>query len=135
MRSLVMPLDAEYRWFFGFWAASISLSTMCWGVPWSGLPMPRSMISSPLLRASIFIAFTMAKTYGGSRLILPKSSPIIFPFPFEQTAASNRAIFRVKLIIKQYVGFVNKKYCRGVANQFPFDFRGYLCYVDRMITS
>src|SRR5438094_2106522 len=29
------------RWFFGFFAASMSLSTMCLGVGMSGLPMPR----------------------------------------------------------------------------------------------
>ena len=42
-------------------------STMCCGVPRSGFPIPRSMMSSPLRRASILMALTWAKTYGGRR--------------------------------------------------------------------
>src|SRR5262249_24012148 len=48
-----MPRDAEYRWFFGFCAASTSFATMCGGVGMSGLPMPRSMMSSPRARLGL----------------------------------------------------------------------------------
>ncbi len=58
----VIPLDAEYRWFFGFREASQSLSITCFGAGRSGLPIPRSMMSSPLLLASYFRLLTMAKT-------------------------------------------------------------------------
>src|ERR1700734_1187494 len=40
---------------------------MCLGVAPSGLPMPKSMMSSPRARAAAFISPVMLKTYGGSR--------------------------------------------------------------------
>ena len=46
----------------GFSAASIILSTMCFGVAPSGLPMPKSMMSSPRRRAATFISPVMLKT-------------------------------------------------------------------------
>lgn len=39
----------------------------------SGLPIPRSMTSSPAARAASFIAFTSANTYGGSACIRSNS--------------------------------------------------------------
>src|SRR5687767_12406356 len=53
--------------------ASTSLSTMCFGVAPSGLPIDRSMMSSPRRRAAIFNSLVMLKTYGGSRFILENS--------------------------------------------------------------
>src|SRR5262245_45851743 len=53
--------------------ASTSLSTMCFGVGPSGLPIDRSLTSSPARRADIFSSLVMLKTYGGSRLILENS--------------------------------------------------------------
>ena len=43
------------------------------GVGMSGLPMPKSMMSSPRARACALSLLTCSKTYGGSRLILWKS--------------------------------------------------------------
>src|ERR1700730_16302028 len=40
---------------------------MCFGVAPSGLPMPKSMMSSPRARAAAFISLVMLKTYGGRR--------------------------------------------------------------------
>jgi hypothetical protein len=48
-------------------------------------------MSSPRLRASIFMAFTIAKTYGGNLLILPNCSGIASPF-FSKNFFFNRAI-------------------------------------------
>src|SRR5512139_3216632 len=73
-RSFGIPRDAEYRWFRGFFAASISFSTMCLGVGRSGLPIPRSMMSSPARRIFDLSSVTTANTYGGSRWILGNSS-------------------------------------------------------------
>ena len=72
--SLVIPRDAEYRWLTPLPAASTSLATMCGGVGRSGLPIPKSMISSPRRRASIFMALTVANTYGGRRFMRGNSS-------------------------------------------------------------
>ena len=46
----------------GLAATSASLSMTCLGGVPSGLPMPRSTMSSPLARAPAFIALTSAKT-------------------------------------------------------------------------
>src|SRR5687768_12000410 len=58
--------------------ASRSLSTMCLGVGPSGLPIDRSITSSPARRAFIFNSLVMLKTYGGSRLILENSRIVEF---------------------------------------------------------
>src|SRR5262245_64345733 len=68
-----MPFDTEYPCVSGLALASTSLSTMCFGVGPSGLPIDRSMMSSPRRRAAIFSSLVMLKTYGGSRLILENS--------------------------------------------------------------
>jgi hypothetical protein len=47
---------------------------MCLGVGWSGLPIPKSMMSSPRARALAFRSLTMVKTYGGRRLMRSNSS-------------------------------------------------------------
>src|SRR5689334_16237593 len=52
---------------------SRSLSTMCFGVGPSGLPIDRSITSSPARRAAIFSSLVMLKTYGGRRLIRENS--------------------------------------------------------------
>ena len=52
--------------------ASAIFSTMCAGVGRSGLPMPRSMMSSPARRADFIRSITSARMYGGSRLSLSK---------------------------------------------------------------
>ena len=44
------------------------------GVGMSGLPIPRSIMSSPFRLNFIFKSLTSAKTYGGSLVILLKSS-------------------------------------------------------------
>src|SRR5512134_3818646 len=46
---------------------------MCRGVGPSGLPIDRSMMSSPRRRAAIFSSLVMLKTYGGRRWILANS--------------------------------------------------------------
>src|SRR5688500_5943831 len=46
---------------------------MCRGVGPSGLPIPKSMMSSPRRRAAILSSEVMLKTYGGSRLTRPNS--------------------------------------------------------------
>src|ERR1700691_583584 len=46
---------------------------MCLGVAPSGLPMPKSMMSSPRARAAAFISLVMLKTYGGRRFSLKNS--------------------------------------------------------------
>src|ERR1700733_13797396 len=46
---------------------------MCFGVAPSGLPMPKSMMSSPRARAAAFISLVMLKTYGGRRFSLKNS--------------------------------------------------------------
>src|SRR6188768_2891269 len=46
---------------------------MCLGVGPSGLPIPKSMMSSPRRRAAILSSVVMLKTYGGSRLTRPNS--------------------------------------------------------------
>jgi hypothetical protein len=46
---------------------------MCCGVGPSGLPIDRSITSSPRRRAFIFNSLVMLKTYGGSRFILENS--------------------------------------------------------------
>src|SRR6185295_4976247 len=53
--------------------ASTSLSTMCFGVGPSGLPIDRSITSSPRRRAAIFSSLVMLKTYGGRRRIRSNS--------------------------------------------------------------
>jgi hypothetical protein len=50
-------------------AASTSLSTMCCGVGWSGLPMPKSMMSSPRARASGLQFVDDGEDVGRQRLI------------------------------------------------------------------
>jgi hypothetical protein len=62
-----MPFDAEYRPDFGSRAVSTSLSTMCLGVGMSGLPMPKSMMSTFWARSFALRRLTSSKTYGGSR--------------------------------------------------------------------
>src|SRR5208282_1231728 len=73
-RSLVIPREAEYRWLAGLPAASMSFATMWGGVARSGLPIPKSMMSSPRRRASIFRALTVENTYGGRRFMRGNSS-------------------------------------------------------------
>src|SRR3972149_773796 len=51
---------------------------MFFGVGPSGLPIDRSMTSSPRRRAAIFSSLVMLKTYGGSRLILENSRIVEF---------------------------------------------------------
>src|SRR6202522_4566226 len=46
---------------------------MCLGVAPSGLPMPKSMMSSPRARAAAFSSPVMLKTYGGRRFNLKNS--------------------------------------------------------------
>mgnify|MGYP003693569281 CR=1 FL=1 len=46
---------------------SLSFSITCAGAGKSGLPMPRSMMSAPALRAFAFALFTSSNTYGGKR--------------------------------------------------------------------
>src|ERR1700722_13821599 len=57
---------------------------MCGGVALSGLPMPRSMMSSPATRAFALAVLTSAKTYGGRRRMRwnsPDGSlPMVGPF-------------------------------------------------------
>ncbi len=55
-------LDLAMREVRGSWTVSMSLSTTCAGVGLSGLPMPKSMMSSPAARAAAFMALTSAKT-------------------------------------------------------------------------
>src|SRR5262245_56260176 len=47
---------------------------MCRGVGWSGLPMLKSITSSPRRRAASFSSPVTLKTYGGRRLIRANSS-------------------------------------------------------------
>src|SRR5271168_4574140 len=72
-RSRGIPRESEYRCVSGLRAASIILSTMCFGVAPSGLPMPKSIMSSPRARAAAFISLVMLKTYGGRRFNLKNS--------------------------------------------------------------
>src|SRR5436190_1024389 len=51
---------------------------MCLGVGPSGLPIDRSMMSSPRRRAAMFSSLVMLKTYDGSRLILENSRIVEF---------------------------------------------------------
>ena len=62
-------------------AASISLSTMCFGVAPSGFPIPKSMMSSPRLRAAAFNSLVMLNTYAGSRVSLLKFFHSCLPAP------------------------------------------------------
>ena len=62
-----MPFDTEYPCVSRRCTVSTSFCTMCGGVGPSGLPMPKSMMSSPRRRAAILSSVVMAKTYGGSR--------------------------------------------------------------------
>src|SRR6266498_571079 len=62
-----MPRETEYPCVSGRCTVSTSLSTMCRGVGPSGLPMPKSMMSSPRRRAAILSSEVMLKTYGGRR--------------------------------------------------------------------
>jgi hypothetical protein len=48
------------------------------GVGPSGLPIDRSMMSSPRRRAAIFSSLVMLKTYGGRRLIRENSRIVEF---------------------------------------------------------
>src|SRR3954471_10497907 len=66
-RRPAIPLCTEYRWLRGSRAASASLSTTTFGVGSVGLPMPRSMMSTPATRLSYFILLMRAKRYGGRR--------------------------------------------------------------------
>ena len=50
-----------------FCAASISLSTISFGVAPSGFPIPKSIMSSPRLRAAAFNSLVMLNTYAGRR--------------------------------------------------------------------
>ena len=61
-RSFGMPRLAEYRWLRPTCAASHSLSTAISGDGMSGLPKPRSMMSSPARRAASFRESMAAKT-------------------------------------------------------------------------
>src|SRR5216683_6616071 len=47
---------------------------MCFGVAPSGFPIPKSMMSSPRLRAAAFNSLVMLNTYAGSRVSLRNSS-------------------------------------------------------------
>src|ERR1035437_6127764 len=68
----------------------MSLSTMCLGVAPSGFPMPKSMMSSPRLRAAAFNSLVTLNTYAGSRVSLLNSSMLVpsvllqFFQPFKQ---------------------------------------------------
>src|ERR1700728_4689690 len=79
LRSRGIPLDKEYRWVAVLPAASIILSTMCLGVAPSGLPMPKSIMSSPRARAAAFNSPVMLKTYGGRRFNLKNSCIGLIP--------------------------------------------------------
>ena len=72
-RSLGRPADWEYLCVTGFFTVSINLSTTVFGVGWSGLPIPKSIISSPRSRASCFRAFIWPKIYGGNFCAFEKS--------------------------------------------------------------
>src|SRR5437868_8422518 len=72
-RSLGMPRDTEYPWVSDRCTVSTSLATMCGGVGPSGLPMPKSMMSSPRRRAAIFNSEVIEKMYGGRRVNRAKS--------------------------------------------------------------
>ena len=61
-RSFGMPRLAEYRWLRPLRAASASFSTAISGEGMSGLPKPRSMMSSPARRAASFRVSMAAKT-------------------------------------------------------------------------
>ena len=54
-------VTSELRFERGSRAVSISLSTMCGGVGMSGLPMPKSIMSSPRARACALRRFTSSK--------------------------------------------------------------------------
>src|SRR4029077_823984 len=60
-----MPFAAEQRSVGGSPAVSLSFSITCGGAGKSGLPMPRSMMSAPALRAFALALFTSSNTYGG----------------------------------------------------------------------
>src|SRR5271156_5857696 len=52
---------------------------MCLGVAPSGLPMPKSIMSSPRARAAAFNSPVMLKTYGGRRFNLKNSCMGLVP--------------------------------------------------------
>src|SRR5688500_9798050 len=72
-RSLGMPGLDEYRWLRELRAASHSFSTARSGEGMSGLPEPKSMMSSPACRAVIFKSLMIERAYGGSPLLRRKS--------------------------------------------------------------
>jgi hypothetical protein len=81
-----------------FCAASISLSTMCFGVAPSGLPMPKSMMSSPRLRAEAFNSPVMLNTYAGSRVSLLNSSIRLPPVLLQSYKSIETALACVRKI-------------------------------------
>src|ERR1700728_1932796 len=61
---------------------------MCLGVAPSGLPMPKSIMSSPRARAAAFISLVMLKTYGGRRFSLRNSCIGLVPISLLNTLIS-----------------------------------------------
>src|SRR3954451_21428160 len=93
-RSFGMPLLAEYRWFLETWAASHSLSTAISGEGMSGLPKPRSMMSSPARRASILSWSVMVNTYGG-RPVMRRNSIAKRGYPLPLAALTPLSVHRM----------------------------------------
>src|SRR5271154_1773874 len=54
---------------------------MCFGVGPSGFPIPKSMMSSPRLRAAAFNSLVILNTYAGSLVSLRNSSIPVCPLP------------------------------------------------------
>ncbi|MFT5393690.1 MAG: hypothetical protein ACI8PT_003893 [Gammaproteobacteria bacterium] len=63
---------------------------MCDGVGRSGLPIPKSIMSSPRARAAIFKSLTILKTYGGKRSIRGKFGFTTWPIAMPHDARAQQ---------------------------------------------
>ena len=63
-RNAGSPFVGEYRWFVGFWAACIAVSTMYCGVGKSGSPAPNPITGCPAAFSSFALASTASVALG-----------------------------------------------------------------------
>jgi hypothetical protein len=113
---------------------------MCFGVGPSGLPIPKSTISSPRRRAVIFNWSVMLKIYGGSRLMRSNSVMVVLwrvienaslaAMPFCDDAKTNIVTnlcpngnvegFNIMLYGFLSENFTRRRGAHGEKNAFPF---------------
>ena len=98
---------------------------MCLGVAPSGLPMPKSIMSSPRARAAAFSSPVMLKTYGGRRFNLRNSCIGLVPIVLLNTLIS---------IALDFKRIGNRGDMRG-ASRFERDVYDCVAQIDAVIST